>query len=90
MNLNPIKQNMNEVISNGPNSSTILFSYKTPVAIVGFDLETKSYYEYKTAKRWSNTTSRHISTWFKSMDMNPLTVATKPQEYFDSLIMGVK
>lgn len=90
MRLTPIKANMTELILSGPNAMTVLFSYKTPVAVVGFDLATKSYYEYKTKKRWSNTTTRHISWWFSDMGMAITSIELKPQEWFDSLVAGVK
>lgn len=54
----------------------VLFSYHTPVAVW------KDGAFYKTSKKWSNTTSRHINSW--------VHLATeKPQEYFDNLIKGV-
>ena len=57
MELVPIKNNMNEVRLNG---TSILFSYKTPVAchVIG-----KGY--IKTSKKWSATTSKHINQWLK-------------------------
>lgn len=54
--LNPIGSNQNEVIIG---SKTILFSYKTPVAY--YDAETGSF--YKTSKKWSSTTSKHVNKW---------------------------
>jgi len=82
MNLNPIKQNMTEVEILG---LKILFSYRTPVAcLVRESLADGSqiWHQYKTEKKWSNTTTRHINAW------NPLGGAygLKPQEYFDSLL----
>jgi hypothetical protein len=85
MNLNPIKANMTELELNG---IKVLFSYRTPVAaLIKEDRpEGASWHQYKTDKRWSNTTTRHISAW------NPLGGAygIRPQEYFDSLVAGVK
>ena len=54
----------------------VLFSYHTPVACwVNGEF-------FKTSKKWSQTTSRHINSW--------VHLATeKPQEYFDNLIKGV-
>ena len=75
MNLNPIRQNMTELAINGV--GTILFSYRTPVAARTPDGC------FKTEKRWSNTTSRHIAEW------GAKEFPTKPQEYFDSLISKV-
>jgi hypothetical protein len=81
MNLKPIKQNMNEVeVLN----ARILFSYRTPVAAL--IKEGDSWHQYKTDKKWSNTTTRHINTW------NPLGGAygLKPQAFFDSLLDHVQ
>ena len=39
----------------------LLYSYDTLVAYQ----DLKSNQVYKTAKKWSSTTSRHISTWLK-------------------------
>jgi hypothetical protein len=72
MKLKAIGSNMTEIESNG---NHILFSYSTPVAAqtcTGF---------YRTSKKWSVTTSKHINKWLDG------AVATeKPQEYFDNLI----
>jgi hypothetical protein len=74
MNLKPIASNKTELTLG--DGTQVLFSYETPVAcwIQG---------EYfKTSKKWSNTTSRHINSW--------VHLATeKPQEYFDNLVQGV-
>ena len=57
MKLNPIKSNMTEVeLADG---TSVLFSYKTPVAACmgdgsGF---------IRTSRKWSVTTSRHINQW---------------------------
>ena len=79
MKLNPLKSNMTEVEAVG---IKILFSYKTPVAALV--KEGDMWHQYKTDKKWSNTTSRHITQW------NPLGGAygLKPQEYFDQLVIG--
>ena len=74
MNLKPLASNKTELTLG--DGTQVLFSYETPVAcwIQG---------EYfKTSKKWSNTTSRHINSW--------VHLATeKPQEYFDNLVKGV-
>ena len=58
------------------NGTKVLFSYQTPVAVW------KDGEFFKTSKKWSHTTSRHINSW--------VHLATeKPQEYFDNLIKGV-
>jgi len=76
MNLNPIKTNMTELAVNGV--GTILFSYRTPVAAKTPEGS------FKTEKKWSNTTSRHITQW------GGKEWPTQPQEWFDNLIAGVK
>ena len=81
MDLTPIKQNMTEV---EVLDMKILFSYRTPVATLV--KESDGWHQYKTDKKWSVTTSRHINQW------NPLGGAygLKPQEYFDSLLDRVQ
>ena len=43
---------------------TILVSYETPVAYID-GLTGKA---YKTSKKWSATTSRHINSWLNGVD----------------------
>jgi hypothetical protein len=85
MTLTPIKANMTELELDG---MRVLFSYRTPVAALVREetAEGASWHQYRTEKRWSNTTTGHINTW------NPLGGAygLKPQEFFDSLGAGVK
>ncbi len=57
----------------------ILFSYNTPVAAT---IDGKS---YKTAKKWSSTTSSHINKW---LGADSASAETKPQEFFDQLDPG--
>lgn len=72
MKLKAIGSNMTEVIVNG---ATVLFSYETPVAC---ELHGKI---YKTEKKWSKTTSRHINKWLEGR------VAEEAyQSFFDTLI----
>jgi len=81
MELNPIRQNVTELEMDG---MTILFSYKTPVAVCITNEDGRHLVNYTTEKKWSNTTSRHISQWLGE------AVATKnPQEYFDNLVSSV-
>jgi hypothetical protein len=69
--INPIGSNMTELeLANG---NTVLFSYKTPVAVRSAEGA------FKTDCRWSLTTKRHISKWGGS------EWPTKPQEFFDRL-----
>jgi len=55
--------------------SEVLVSYQTPVAV---RLQTGE--QFKTEKKWSNTTTRHISKW------GGKEWPTKPQEFFDGLV----
>lgn len=81
MNLNPIAANMNELSTE---RMIVLFSYRTPVAVM-ID-EGLGYIFYRTAKYWSNTTTRHINKWF---GIYGKVAGKKPQEYFDRLIAEV-
>jgi hypothetical protein len=85
MTLNPIGPNVNEVYLGG--GLTILFSYKTPVACAWTN--GKGITLYKTAKKWSKTTSKHVNKWLSIWTL-PEAATEKPQEYFDSLLSGVK
>ena len=61
------------------NGNRVLISYSTTVAA---DVGGKF---YRTQKKWSNTTARHINRWlggFGATDM--------PQEFFDALLQEVK
>ena len=54
----------------------VLFSYQTPVA---------AWHDgqfFKTSKKWSHTTTRHINSWVH-------LASDKPQEYFDNLVKGL-
>jgi hypothetical protein len=87
MNLNPIASNMTEVQMSG--GLTVLFSYKTPVACRWTN--GMEQVVYKTSKKWSATTSRHIGKWIILQDdWTPRTISEKPQEYFDNLLSEVK
>ncbi len=79
MNLNPIRANMTELeIKPGVK---ILFSYKTPVAF--HDMNTATV--YRTSKKWSVTTTRHINQWLGGKGDTEM-----PQDYFDALLSEVK
>lgn len=55
----------------------VFVSYETPVAAL-----IKGEY-FKTTKKWSKTTSRHVNSWIG----DPTQVVTlKPQEFFDKLL----
>lgn len=80
MKLNPIANNMNEIILG--DGSRILFSYQTPVAHYK-----PSEFLYRTDKKWSNTTTRHINKW-DIAKWSDIPYTTKPQAYFDELTQG--
>lgn len=73
MKVNNIGSNMTEVDLEGGDS--ILISYKTPVAA---DINGHC---FKTDRKWSKTTSRHINKW-----LDGLKAEEKPQEFFDNLL----
>jgi hypothetical protein len=58
-------------------AANILFSYETPVAC--FDNVSCSY--FRTAKKHSTTTSRHINKWLDGVRAEEM-----PQEYFNGLV----
>ena len=68
-----LKSNMTELKRD---STTILFSYETPVAA---HIPGKGY--YRTEKFWSVTTSRHINFWLDGAEAK-----TRPQEFFNSFL----
>ena len=73
MQLRPIASNMTQLDLN--NGYQVLFSYQTPVAC----LSDNGY--YRTSKKWSVTTSRHINKW-----LDGVLAKEQPQEFFDSLV----
>jgi len=81
MKLNPIASNMTELELN--DGSRVLFSYATPVAHYK-----PSEFLYRTDKKWSNTTSRHIRKW-DIAKWSDVPYTNQPQEYFDNLVEGV-
>ena len=75
MQLRQIASNMTQLdLADG---TSVLFSYRTPVAAL-----TDNGY-YRTSKKWSVTTSRHINKW-----LGGVLAKDQPQEYFDSLCAG--
>lgn len=77
MELTPIKSNCTELKLN---DYIVLFSYKTPVAY--FDRRIGEY--YKTSKKWSKITSKHINQWLVDKYANePKEVS---QEILDGLV----
>ena len=73
MKLNSIASNMTELTCN--DGTKILFSYQTPVAC-----NIKGSY-YKTSKKWSQTTSKHINKW-----LDGVIAGQAEQEFFDNLV----
>jgi hypothetical protein len=80
MNLTPLQANMTQL---DLGAMRVLFSYRTPVACFSNEAGHDEY--YKTAKRWSNTTTRHINKWLAGAQ-----ATERPQEFFDNLISEVK
>ena len=78
MKMNKIGSNMTEVESNG---YTVLFSYETPVACHS----TEEMKFFRTSKKWSNTTTRHINKFMKRHG-DPRQVVERDQEWFDGLL----
>ena len=73
MQLRPIASNMTQLdLADG---TSVLFSYSTPVACL-----TDNGY-YRTAKKWSVTTSRHINKW-----LDGVLAKEQPQEFFNELV----
>ena len=76
MKITPIKSNMTQLdLSDG---TRVLFSYSTPVAC----FEPRLGY-LRTAKKWSQTTTRHINHWLDGVE------ATQAEQvFFDNLVHG--
>lgn len=77
MKLNPIGSNQNEITVG---NITVLFSYKPPVAY----LDHETGIAYRTNKKWSVTTSKHINNWLKGYEAE--TVNYIDQIELDSLL----
>ena len=70
MQLQPIASNMTQLdLADG---TSVLFSYRTPVACL-----TDNGY-YRTSKKWSVTTSRHINK-----SLGGVLAKEQPQQFFD-------
>lgn len=80
MKIKPIASNMTELELN---NVRVLFSYQTPVAVIGYH-DNGDCFVYKTDKKWSSTTTRHINKYLAHKWAKPM-----PQEYFDNLVQGV-
>jgi len=73
MYINPVSNNVNELVVNP--DFVILFSYCTPVACI------KDGNFYKTSKKHSTTTTRHVNEW-----LDGEIAIEMPQEWFNSLV----
>lgn len=71
MKVKPVGPNQTEVLLG---ANVVFFSYQEPVGAYIMDRY------YRTKKKWSTTTSKHINKW---LDGHQAEV--KPQEWFDSL-----
>ena len=69
--------NMKEIVTH---DWRILVSYQTPVAALNV-LGAR-----KTSRKWSVTTSKHITTWFMSHGINGNEALQLPQDWFDGLL----
>jgi hypothetical protein len=65
-------------MQDGDFGKSILFSYDTPVAAL------INGRVYKTSKKWSVTTSRHINQWLSDLEADK--VEEKDQSFFDNLV----
>ena len=72
MKVRNVGSNMTELVTDG---CTVLFSYETPVAAY---TPTQGY--VRTAKWYSQTTTRHINKWLDGVNAEEM-----PQEYFDNI-----
>ena len=75
MNIKQLGSNQTELEIKG---ARVLFSYSTPVACESVGKR------YRTAKKWSQTTSRHINAWLEGAEAEEV-----PQEFFENLLKGV-
>ena len=68
-------------------NKVVLFSYKTPVAYSEVTELGRGY--YKTNKKWSATTSRHINQWLPK-PQEEFGVEEVEQDVLDNLLNEVK
>ena len=76
MKINNIGSNMCEVTTR---YATILFSYKTPVAMFSNGVL------FVTERKHSVTTQRHINKWIQYNNLCRSDAITQEQSYFDNL-----
>jgi len=55
-------------------TATVLYSYETPVAV---HMEGIGY--FKTSKKWSTTTSKHINKWLESHGASGATLISQDE-----------
>jgi hypothetical protein len=75
MNIKQLGSNQTELEIKG---ARVLFSYSTPVACESVGKR------YRTNKKWSQTTTRHINAWLEGAKAEAV-----PQEFFENLLKGV-
>lgn len=75
MKIKVISVNQAEIVLTS--GAQVFVSYETPVAAVIDGIS------YKTDRKYSNTTTKHINSWLGNGGINALV---KPQEFFDSLL----
>lgn len=65
----------------------VLVSYETPVAARIFSLasENDGCALFRTSKKWSQTTTRHINKWL-NQEFHCKPYKEMPQEFFDNLL----
>jgi len=75
MKINSISANQTEITKS--NGDQVFVSYSTPVAAITDGIS------YKTDRKYSATTTRHINKWLGNGGKNAII---KPQDFFDNLI----
>ena len=82
MNLKSIAANQTEIKTN--DKLLVFFSYETPVAFI--DYRNKNFNTGKTNEFYSQTTTKHVNTFFTRHGYDPKTVGQVPQNKIDKLI----
>ena len=75
MKIQPYGPNQTLLLDNG---CTVLYSYETPVVLID-----NNNHAFKTEKKWSVTTSKHINKFLRTEGHEPQEVAIVPQEVLD-------
>ena len=90
MKVKNIGSNMTEVSLDG-GDTLVLISYETPVAarVFEFASENNGCALFRTSKKWSATTTRHINKWLRNTfsDERAKRAGEMPQEFFDNLLI---